>query len=122
LGDNNAEVSDVAMRVPNRDKAIIDVRKVREYLLSSTHPVGRFKAKYFSGLGYDADVWTTLEAHLRESLESEKVEAIEGEFGATFVVRSVVTSPSGTISRLTTVWIVLNGEENPRFVTAYPES
>ena len=110
------------MRVPNRDKAIFDVRKVREYLLSSTHPVGRFKAQYFSVLGYDADAWTTLEAHLRETLDSDNVEYIEGEFGSKFVVRSIITSPSGIKARLITVWIILNGEENPRFVTAYPES
>lgn len=110
------------MRVPNREKAIIDVRKVREYLLSPAHPVGQFKARYFSVLGYNADGWKTLEAHLRETLESEMVKAIEGEFGTKYVVQSIIRSPSGTKVGLVTVWIILTGEENPRFVTAYPES
>jgi hypothetical protein len=30
--------------LPNADRAEIDVEKLREYLLSSTHPVGRLKA------------------------------------------------------------------------------
>jgi hypothetical protein len=36
------------MKLPNGDRALIEPEKVRDYLLSTTHPVGRFKAAYFA--------------------------------------------------------------------------
>lgn len=44
---------------------VIDPVKLRDYLLSRTHPVGRFKAASFLSLGYSADNWARLEADLR---------------------------------------------------------
>jgi hypothetical protein len=37
---------------PDWEKAEIDPAKIRDYLLSLTHPVGRFKAPFFAALGY----------------------------------------------------------------------
>jgi hypothetical protein len=36
------------MQLPNRANAYISPEKRREYRLSDTHPVGRFKAKVFT--------------------------------------------------------------------------
>jgi hypothetical protein len=38
--------------LPNADRAIVDDAKVREYLLSPSHPIGRFKSVFFAGLGF----------------------------------------------------------------------
>ena len=40
------------MRLPSADAVEIDVRKVRDYLLSAKHPVGRHKARFFAALGF----------------------------------------------------------------------
>jgi hypothetical protein len=48
------------MRLPNADEAVIPVEELRDYLLSPTHPIGRFKATFFAGLGYTADDWAIL--------------------------------------------------------------
>jgi hypothetical protein len=40
------------MKLPGADRAIVDAAKVRDYLLSPEHPVGRFKAVFFGALGY----------------------------------------------------------------------
>ena len=40
------------MRLPNAEKAVIERRKLTEYLLSETHPTGRFKAQFFKKLGF----------------------------------------------------------------------
>jgi hypothetical protein len=40
------------VNIPNAERAIVEAAKVRDYLLSSTHPVGRFKAPFFARLGY----------------------------------------------------------------------
>ena len=48
------------MNLVNADHAVVDPAKVRDYLLSTVHPVGRFKAALFVGLGYSADQWEVL--------------------------------------------------------------
>lgn len=42
------------------------------------------------------------------------------EFGQKYEVRGVITGPQNRPVELVTVWIVLSGEEVPRFITAYP--
>jgi len=40
------------MRLPNADKAVIDIVKLREYCLNPGHPIGKHKARVFaSALG-----------------------------------------------------------------------
>ena len=39
------------MKLPSADRVQIDDRKIREYLLSRTHAVGRFKARFFAAVG-----------------------------------------------------------------------
>ena len=39
------------MRLPNSDRAVVADAKVRDYLLSQSHPVGRFKSSFFVALG-----------------------------------------------------------------------
>ena len=34
------------MKLPNADKAIISSEKLRDYILSPIHPIGRFKAAF----------------------------------------------------------------------------
>ena len=40
------------MKLPFAERAVVDPDKLRDYLLSSTHPVGRFKAVFFALLGW----------------------------------------------------------------------
>jgi hypothetical protein len=40
------------MMLPNHQQVYIPESKLKEYLLSETHAVGKAKAKYFRSLGY----------------------------------------------------------------------
>jgi hypothetical protein len=40
-------------RLPRANDVLIDETKVRDYLLSDSHPVGRFKARLFAAIGFD---------------------------------------------------------------------
>jgi Domain of unknown function (DUF4926) len=46
----------------NSSKAVIAPEKLRDYLLSPTHPIGRYKALFFRTLGYDQTNWRQLES------------------------------------------------------------
>ena len=109
------------MKLPDLENAILDSGKLRDYLLSSEHPIGRFKATFFAALGYSREGSFRLEGDFRTLIASES--AILGgasAFGQKYEVRGTLTGPAGRSARVVTVWIVLVGETSPRFVTAYP--
>ncbi|MBN1426171.1 hypothetical protein JXA88_16595 [Candidatus Fermentibacteria bacterium] len=106
--------------VPNRENAHVPIEKLRDYLLSPVHPVGRLKAAYFVSLGYTQDNWLQLEQDLRQVLTNDVARVERTTFGVKYVVYGTITSPSGKTARIVTVWVIRSGEETPRFVTAFP--
>jgi len=110
------------MRLPEAERAIIDARKLREYILSFEHPVGRFKALYFARLGFAEDNWQELRSELeRIAREGEAEIAEKTDYGQKYLVSATLVGPARS-AQIVTVWIVLDDETAPRFVTAYPES
>ena len=119
--DEQALVPHVAMRLPNADQATIASDKLRDYLLSPEHPVGRFKAAFFAGLGYTRDDWAVLESDLRsQHLRLDADEVGRSKYGRKFTITGDLRGPSGSWATVVSVWIILRGEDRPRFVTAYP--
>ena len=107
--------------IPGAENASVDVAKVRDYLLSPEHPVGRFKAVFFRSLGYERSDWPRLQADLRALCRSGTATEVQpSEFGEKFEVRGILVGPFGRGAETVTVWMVRNGESFPRFVTAYP--
>lgn len=110
------------MRILNPDRAVIEPAKLRDYLLSPTHPVGRFKAPFFLALGYSGAEWSRLEADIPgQHLPREAVPAPPTPYGQKYIIRDTLVGPGGASSRVVTVWVVRAGEDFSRFVTAYPE-
>lgn len=109
------------MRLPNADLAVVDDAKVRDYLLSPTHPVGRFKSAFFVALGFTPDRWQALRDDLLELARTG--EALPGQhspFGLKFEIRATLRGPSGRQANVVTVWMVSNGQDFPHLVTAHP--
>ncbi len=110
------------MLIPNADRAVIEPAKLHDYLLSRTHPIGRFKAAFFQALGYSSEDWRQLEADLRRQHLPEEATADEPTpYGRKYVIRATLVGPSGASAALVSVWVVRAGEDFARFVTAYPE-
>jgi len=107
--------------LPYADRAIVDPAKLRDYLLSSSHPVGRFKARVFLALGYTPEAWEVLRDHLLALARTG--DAVPGQpspFGQKYKVSGTLTGPSGRAAKITAVWLLAPGKEQPTFVTAYP--
>jgi filamentous hemagglutinin len=108
-------------RLPNAEKAIIEDEKIRDYILSPTHPVGQFKAAVFRKLGYSYENWEEFEQDLKKFILSYDAQEIEvTRFGRKFIVEGSLAGPSGRTMQIITVWVILKSESIPRFVTAYP--
>ena len=108
------------MIIPGHESAVVPDAKVRDYLLSPTHPVGRHKARWFQRLGYDQGRFQELADDLR-ALASRDAESLGDEgYGEKYAVVGSIVLPSGAQYTVRTVWIVLCGEDRPSLVTAYP--
>ena len=109
------------MRIANADQAIIDAAKLRDYLLSATDPVGRFKARFFTGLGFDQTRWPELgDALRRQHLTQDAQPGGRTSVGEKFTIRAIRNGPNGRSAVVLSVWFVAAGDGRPRFVTAYP--
>ena len=88
------------MHLPNADRAVVDDAKVRDYLLSPSHPVGRFKSVFFSALGYSQTEWQVLRDALRELGASGTAEPGQpSPFGQKFEVRAKLRGLRGARRR-----------------------
>lgn len=107
---------------PLADQAIIDPAKLRDYLLSDSHPVGRFKARFFKALGYEAGAWERLQSDLLAQLQAgEAVLRETSPYGQKFEVGGTLQGPNLRTARIVSVWMVPDGGGAPRFITAYPQ-
>ena len=109
------------MKLPAADRVTIEAPKVRDYLLSPTHPVGRFKASFFTALGYRQDRWQVLASDLqRLAITGDASQGDATAYGQKYEVRGNLIGPSGRSAGVVSVWIVRSTEAVPRFVTAFP--
>ena len=109
------------MLIPNADRATIDPAKLRDYLLSAAHPIGRFKARFFTALGFTPDRWEELVEALRiQHLTQDGQPAGTTERGQKYTIRAILNGPIGQSAPVVSVWFIPVGGDVPRFVTAYP--
>ena len=107
--------------LPNAELAIVEPAKVRDYLLSASHPVGRFKAAVFFALRYGADEWQLLQRDLLSLARTGEARlGQDGPYGQKYEVSGILRGPSGRQAIFTTVWLVAAGSGVPRFVIAFP--
>ncbi|MDZ4339396.1 MAG: adhesin [candidate division NC10 bacterium] len=109
------------MKLPAVDRAVIEPAKIQDYLLSTSHPVGRFKAPFFISLGYTSSDWHRLEADLRDlAILGDAEPGQDSPYGQKYQIRGTLTGPAGKSANVVTVWIILSGGDVPQFVTAFP--
>ncbi|MCX8103072.1 MAG: hypothetical protein N3E42_01325 [Candidatus Bipolaricaulota bacterium] len=108
------------MKLPNPERAVVDLEKLRNYCLSLEHPRGRHKARVFATvLGLTADHTE----HLRETLLAaarthDAVPTEQDEYGQRFVIDFDMSGPSGS-ARIRSSWIVRRGEDFARLTSCY---
>jgi len=107
-------------RLPNREQAILDIRKISDYCLNPAHPRGRHKARLFGELlgitRIDAE-WLS-DVVLSGAKDCEAIELVADGFGNRWRI-DVPVSRQGESVVVRTIWIVRAGEIAPRFVTCW---
>jgi len=110
----------VGLKIPKEDDVRVDEGKVRNYLLSESHTVGRFKARFFAAVGFDSSGVPAFIGELRRIAAAGQVsEIMETPFGQKYLIPGDLKGPLGTVPVLT-VWFRGHGEERARLVTVRP--
>lgn len=108
------------MRLPNADRALVDIRKLRDYCLDPSHPRGQHKARVFwAALGLTRGDADGLQEAILAAVRAEEAHATgQDEFGARYVVDFTMLGSLGQRT-VRTAWIVRNGEDYPRLVSCH---
>lgn len=109
------------MKLPNSNKVLISRKKLTDYILSETHSTGKFKARFFRTLGFNKTKVSLFEKALRTIAGSEEVkDTVISIYGTKYVLDGKISTPSGKIVKLRTIWTIEQGQYRPRFITVYP--
>lgn len=93
---------------------------MRGYLLSTSHPVGRFKARVFASAGFTASTVDAFVSEIRRLASSGEVSETEDTpFGRKYTVSGILTGPVGVV-QVVTVWLEEPGRPGVRLVTVQP--
>lgn len=108
------------MKLPNGDRAEVEPRKLSDYCLSPTHPVGKHKAIVFqAALGITAAHAELLRGWLLQAATThDAVSERADEFGERFSIDFEATTKTGSAT-IRSAWIVRTGEDFPRLTTCY---
>ena len=105
----------------NADRAIVDERKVRDYLLNPLHARDGHKARMFgAALVYRRFDHARLIKHIREGIlmhEAVHIDAVP--YGERFRAEVPIVGPAGS-AIVRTFWIIRMGKDVPRLISAYP--
>jgi hypothetical protein len=107
-------------RLPHRDEAILDIRKIEDYCLNPSHPRGRHKARVFrealdlqrSDAGWLRDVL------LEAARSTEAFQIAEDAWGTYWRLDATIRRQEKR-AVVRTIWIVRTGESMPRFVSCW---
>ncbi len=108
------------MRLPNADRAVIDLRKLTDYCLNFHHPRGRHKARVFaSALGITASEAESLGQILLSAALDHDVTPGEGDcYGQRYLLDLRMETSTGS-AWVRSCWIVREGEDFPRLTSCY---
>lgn len=107
-------------KLPNPEKAVVEIQKLRGYCLSPEHPRGRHKARVFAcALGLTADDSEELRRALLSAAVSEEVAPTEeDEYGQRYMLDFEMSTEVGSAT-VRSGWIVRSGEDFPRFTSCW---
>ncbi len=107
------------MRLPNGERAIVDIRKLLDYCLNPQHPRGRSKARVFASVGVrDTDSELLRTALLSAAVNAEAEVGLANIHGQRYIVDFDLVR-LGRVVKIRSTWIVRTGDDLPRLTSCY---
>jgi hypothetical protein len=108
------------VKLPNAERAVVDMEKLRDYCLNPEHRRGCHKARVFkASLGITQEHAGELrKALLAAAANHEATPEEQDEYGRRYVIDFMATGPSGE-AMVRSSWIIRRGEDFPRLTSCY---
>jgi hypothetical protein len=109
------------MLIPNADKAVVDIRKLRDYCLNLEHDDGKHKARLFSTiLAITAEDAQELRRRLLEVVKTHEAQLGRRDgYGQCYTLDFVLEWQDRSAT-LRSGWIMEHDSDIPRLTTCYP--
>ena len=109
------------MKIPNTDRAVVDIRKLRDYCLNPTHRTGKHKARMFAAaLGMTADDAEALRDILLKAVREYEAElGLKDNYGQRYQV-DFTLEWKGKWAVIRSTWIIEPDMPYPRLTSCYP--
>ena len=109
------------MKIPNAERAVVDIRKLRDYCLNPQHDKGKHKARLFTSLlGMDSDDAEELRNILLETVKTQDAQLGETDAYGQRYTLDFMLNWQGKQARIRSAWIVETGSDIPKLTTAFP--
>ena len=108
------------MRLPFANAAIVEERKLIDYLLNPAHPQGHSKAAFFGQFGFERERPDIFRHALIEAASSASMQEFITPYGTKYVGTGILRAPVGGDVQIVMVWMLRDGLPPPILVTAYP--
>jgi hypothetical protein len=107
------------VKLPNGERAIVDIRKLRDYCLNANHDLGKHKARVFASVGIGrSDAGQLREALLLAARDSGASLGALDAYGQRYIIDFELVR-SGRAIGLRSSWIILSGKDIPKLTTCY---
>jgi hypothetical protein len=109
------------MPMPNAERAIVDIRKLRDYCLNPMHDEGQHKARLFAtALGMTADDAEDLRLLLLKAVTTSDAQLGRCDaYGQRYAVDFLLIWRDKQ-ARVRSGWIIEHDSDTPRLTTCYP--
>jgi hypothetical protein len=98
------------MKLPNGERAIVDLRKLQEYCLNTDHPRGRNKARVFASVGIrQSDAEVLKEALLAAARNADAQPGIANPYGQRYIVDFDLVRTVSSV-RVRSTWMSESGK------------
>jgi hypothetical protein len=108
------------MKLPNAERAFVDIEKLRGYCLNPFHIKGKHKARMFSSiLGLtSADAKKLRETLLDAAKNCDASPGVEDLYGKRYIIDFMMTTAKGQ-AKIRSTWIIIRHEDFPRLTSCY---
>jgi hypothetical protein len=108
------------MKLPNAERAIVDIIKLRDYCLNKRHPRGKHKARLFEIiLDLTDDDAEELQNTLLEIVQTHNaIEGKQDQYGKRYII-DFTMSRAARQATIRSSWIIRSNEDFPRLTSCY---
>ena len=108
------------VKLPNGNRAIVDINKLRDYCLNTNHDEGKHKARVFaSALGLRAvDAEWMRDQLLKAAAREDACPISSTRFGTLYMLDFELKTEAGSAT-VRSGWIIRHHEDFPRLTTCY---